>query len=70
MNYLEPKTTTSLLSSPPKYKNTKLEQMINENKHKSSLKWDSQSLTDDDMAIIAYYLLQKNKVRNVLLGFS
>ncbi len=69
MNYLEP-TATRLLLSPPEYKNPELEQKINENKNESSLYWGGEDLTDDDVAIIAYYLLQNNKVRNVLFGFS
>jgi len=66
---LESKTTTGLLLSPPKYKNTKLEQKINENKNKSELWLNSLSLTDNDMQIVAYYLLQTNKVGNVVFVF-
>ncbi len=56
--------TPSILASPPKHKNAKLEQTINESKNKSELSLDQQGLTDDDMAIVAYYLLQHNKVSN------
>jgi hypothetical protein len=52
------------LVSPPKCKNAKLEQIINENKDKSTLDLSSTQLTDDCMAIVAYYLLKNNKVSN------
>jgi hypothetical protein len=65
---LESKTST-LLSSSPKYKNTKLEQKINENKDKSELWLNRLSLTDNDMEIVAYYLLQINKVSHVVFVF-
>jgi hypothetical protein len=65
MNYLEPKPKpTPSLPSPPNYKNEKLEQTINENKNKSELNLGRKELTDDDMAIVAYYLLRNNKVSN------
>ncbi len=57
-------TTPSVLVSPPKCKNAKLEQIINENKDKSTLDLSSTQLTDDCMAIVAYYLLKNNKVSN------
>ncbi len=65
MNYLEskPKPTPSN-PSPLDYKNPRLEQTINENKNKSEIDLNSKKLTDDDMAIVAYYLLRNNKVRN------
>jgi len=65
---LESKTST-LLSSSPKYKNTKLEQKINENKDKSELWLNGLSLTDNDMEIVAYYLLQINQVSHILFVF-
>jgi len=69
MNYLE-STTASLLSSPPKYKNPKLEQKINKKKNESRLNWRGENLTDDDMAIGAYYLLQNNNVSNFVFCFN
>jgi len=65
-NLKKNQTTTGLLISPPKYKNTKLEQKINENKNKSELWLNSLSLTDNDVQIVAYYLLQMNKVGNAV----
>jgi hypothetical protein len=56
MNYLE--------LSPPKYKNAKLEQKINENKNASELDLSESEITDEDMEIVGYYALQNNKVSN------
>jgi len=71
MNYLESKTPTSLSSSSSlKYENRELQQKINENKNESELNWGGENLTDDDMAIVAFYLLQNNKVSSVVFGFS
>jgi hypothetical protein len=67
--FLESKTT-SLLSSPPKYKNQQLEQMIKENENKSKLDLEKRNLTDDDMEIVGYYVLRNNKVSDVLFVFS
>lgn len=65
--YLESNTsTTSLLSSPPTYKNSKLEEMINREKHESTIRWNYKQLSDNDMEIIAYYLLINNKVSKIL----
>ncbi len=66
---LEPKIT-NLLSSPPTYKNQKLEQKINENKNESSLRLDCSKLIDDDMEIVGYYALRNNKVNNVFFDFD
>lgn len=64
---LESKTPEkSLLSSPHKYKNPELEQIINKNKNYSSLYLSAKGLIDDDMEIIAYYLLQNNHVSDVV----
>jgi hypothetical protein len=62
--------TTSLSSSPPKYKNQKLEQKIKENENKSVLDLKKLDLTDNDMEIVGYYILRNNKVSDVLLIFS
>jgi hypothetical protein len=62
--------TTDLLSSPPIYKNEKLEQMIKENENKSELSLEDRNLTDDDMEIVGYYALRNNKVSEVLFVFS
>jgi len=70
MNYLEPKTTASLLSSPPKHKNPELQEKINEKKNKLYLRLARSNLTNEDMEIVAYYLLQNNKVSNVVFDFS
>jgi hypothetical protein len=70
MNYLEPKTTARLLSSPPKHKNPELQEKINENKNELCLILERSNLTNEDMEIVAYYLLQNNKVSNVVFGFS
>ena len=51
--------------SPPKYRNQKLEKMINDNKNESSVYLNSEKLTDQDMEIVAYYLLRKNTVRKL-----
>ena len=40
--------------------------MIEDSKTESELDWWYKSLTDDDMATIAYYLLKDNKVSRVL----
>lgn len=37
--------------------------MIDEKKNESSVKLENQQLTDQDMEIVAYYLLRKNNVR-------
>jgi hypothetical protein len=63
---LETKPTINLLSSPPKHKNPELEQKINKNKDKSELNWCEEDLTDADMEIVGYYLLQNNQVSNVI----
>jgi len=70
MNYLETKTTASLLSSPPKHKNPELQEKINKNKNELDLSLGRSNLTNEDMEIVAYYLLQKNKVSNVVFSFS
>jgi cytochrome c553 len=64
--FLYPTTaaTPSLLASPPKHTNAKLEEIINKNKNESKINLNSKQLTDDDMAIVAYYLLKNNKVSN------
>jgi hypothetical protein len=67
--FLESKTT-SLLSSPPKYKNQQLEQKIKENENKSVLDLSKLDLTTDDMQIVGYYALRNNKVSDVLFVFS
>jgi hypothetical protein len=54
------------LSSLPQYKNPGLEHKINENKDKLELYLSDQGLTDDDMEIVAYYVLKNNKVSNVV----
>jgi hypothetical protein len=63
---LESKPITSLLSSPPIYKNPKLEQKINKHKDKSDLFFYGEKLTDADMEIVGYYLLRNNKVSDVI----
>ena len=55
-------TTVSLLSSSLTYKNSKLEQTFNENTNKSELSLNRWQLTDDDMGIVAHYLLFTNTV--------
>ena len=55
-------TTVSLLSSSLKHKNEKLEQELNENGNKSQLFLDGWQLTDDDMGIVAQYMLFNNTV--------
>ncbi len=69
INYLELEpttTTTSLLSSPPEYKNPDLEQKINQNKGEPTLELARESLTSQDMEVVAYYALQDNNVSNIL----
>jgi hypothetical protein len=68
MNYLESKTITSLLSSPPEYKNPQLEEKLRENEDEDDTRlWlDGLHLTNDDMKIVAYYVLHNNKVSNVV----
>lgn len=61
INYLEPKSKSSLLASLLPLK-PEIEKMINKDKNASELNWGSKSLTDDDLATIAYYLLKSNKV--------
>jgi hypothetical protein len=55
-----------LLSSPPKYKNPKLEQEIKENEEQSNVYLGNDDLTDADMEIVGYYLLRNNKVSDVI----
>ena len=55
-------TTVSLLSTSLKHKNAKLEQKLNENGNKPLLFLDHWQLTDDDMGIVAQYLLFNNTV--------
>jgi hypothetical protein len=64
---LESKTTNQL-PSPPRHKNPKLEQTIKKNIEQSELSLNYESLTDDDMEIVAYYLLQNNQVNHLLLN--
>jgi hypothetical protein len=64
---LEPKRTTSLLSSPPIYENTKLEKIINQNKNESCLDLRGEKLINADMEIVGYCLLRNNQVSNVIL---
>ncbi|CAF4839605.1 unnamed protein product, partial [Rotaria sp. Silwood1] len=58
--------TTTLLSSPPTYKNQKLRQMIHENNDNSVLYLSNEQLTDNDMEIISYYLLRNNTTLTTL----
>ncbi len=60
--------TTSQLPSPPRHKNPKLEQTIKKNIEQSELSLTYEGLTDDDMEIVAYYLLQNNQVNHLLLN--
>lgn len=62
INYLELNATTPNVLAPPSKHNSKLEEKINENRNKSALYWNDKSFTDDDVAMVAYYLLQNNKV--------
>jgi hypothetical protein len=48
------------------YKNSKLEQTINDKKNESLVDLSGQNLTDNDMEIVGYYLLRNNNVSNVL----
>lgn len=59
---------TSLLSSPPKYNNQQLEQIIDRNRNESFISLCEKQLTDDDMEIVAYYLLLNNKVSDILFN--
>ncbi|CAF1337511.1 unnamed protein product [Adineta steineri] len=52
---------TSLLSESPTYKNPELQRMINVGKIQPLIWFDKRKLTDADMEIVAYYLLQDNK---------
>ncbi|CAF3878162.1 unnamed protein product [Adineta steineri] len=52
---------TSLLSEPPTYQNPELQRMINVGKIQPLIWFDKRKLTDADMEIVAYYLLQDNK---------
>ena len=52
------------MATPPP-PNPELEKMIKDSKTESKLNWGGKSLTDDDMATIAYYLLKDNKVSRV-----
>ncbi|CAF3675920.1 unnamed protein product [Rotaria sordida] len=56
--------TTTLLPSPPAYKNRALQQMIDENNNNSVLYLSNEQLIDDDMEIVSYYLLRNNRVCN------
>jgi hypothetical protein len=72
--YLESKTTTTTLlpppPPPPKHKNEQLEQTINQMKDLWPLSLNYSHLTDDDMEIVAYYvLLQNNEVSNIVYCF-
>ena len=57
--------TASLLSKPPSYKNPPLQQIIDEGKTESCLDLSGKKLTDADMELVSYYLLQNNKVSDV-----
>jgi hypothetical protein len=61
--FSEPKSTQAKLPKP-KHKNAKLEQFIAEKKGETNLKLSCE-LTDEDMAIVAYYALQENTVSHV-----
>ena len=62
-------SATTLLSTPPTYKNRKLEQQINWEKDELVVWLDRLSLTDNDMEIVGYYLLQNNEVSNIVFIF-
>lgn len=62
MCYLESKAIANPLSLTPKYRNSKLEQKIKDNKDKTELYLNKLNLTDNDMEIVADYLLQNNQV--------
>lgn len=51
--------------SPPKYRNEELEKLINDKKNESRVWLELKQLTDQDMKIVAYYLLRKNTVRKL-----
>jgi hypothetical protein len=59
---------TTLLSSPSTYTNKKLQQIIDENKSKSNVSLKG-NLTNEDMEIVANYLLRNNTVMNILFIF-
>jgi len=67
---LESKPTATVLSKPPTYRNKRLEQMIDENKNESYVDFSDKDLTNDDMEIVAYYLLRNNTVSNVVFVCS
>ena len=54
------------LDPPPEHKNTSLEQKVNKCENKTHGSFSSLQLTDDDMSIIAYYLLRDNSVSSLL----
>jgi hypothetical protein len=49
-------------SSPPTYRNSDLEKIIADNKEAKTLHLDSECLTDQDMEIVAYYVLRNTTV--------
>lgn len=51
---------------PPIYKNTELEQCIDQNKDKVLVYLNDKHLTDEDMHIVGYYLIQDKTVINIL----
>lgn len=55
-------TTVSSLLSSLEYRNEELETKLNENTNKSEISLKSLRLTDDDMRILARYLLFTNTV--------
>jgi len=63
---LEPKPARPP-TPPPQYGNPSLERKIANNKDSVELQFTRQSLTDDDMEIVAYYALRKNKVNHIAL---
>jgi len=58
-----------LESKPTIYRNPELERKINDNKNEPSFSLSWESLTDDDMEIVAYYLLRNNTVSKCLYLF-
>jgi hypothetical protein len=63
---LEPKPAPPS-TPPPQYRNPAIERKIANNKDSVELKLIHQSLTVNDMEIVAYYALRNNKVNHIVL---
>ncbi len=66
---ISPQPTYPKLSRP-EYRNTELENFIDKNNDKTELNLSGSRWNEEDMKIVAYYLLQENKVSDIVFSVS